>query len=376
MRCPACGCYNSSLLIDLGKLPLSVLNLASIDPTPLYTIYMVTCTECTHVYNVGYDPDFKQCDFAGCTMYNSGEEWQKHMEDVAWLVNANAKGLIVEIGAGNGEFAKMLRSKCVAFEPVKGSGCADVVETRHEFFTAEHIHELRPSVIVMRHVLEHFADPGEFLSSLSRAAFKHDTTLIIEVPNVKNAIVNQRLEDWVYEHPQHFTDRSLQVLLDKSGWQYKSMTYMYNDEVLLVKAKAKVLKTACDLSKASYNFDGIRNMLLRMGNAKERLVFWGGAGKGANMINLLDVPPEMVTVVDSDPRKVGKYVPGTKHLICSPDVLEDGSAILATTSWRVGDIAKDMKRRGIIGDLVSIECGKLKPYEEYDVEEEAESDTK
>jgi hypothetical protein len=74
---------------------------------------------------------------------------------------------------------------------------------------------------------------------------------------------------------------------------------------------------------------------------------WGGTGKSAAFLNMFGLDAERFpTVVDSDPNKVGKYVPGTGQMIQSVDSLRNKIAsptIIITTPWRANDIYREIQ---------------------------------
>lgn len=378
MNCPVCNSPHLDSLVNLGQMPLSVLGLES-DPKKsiegkVHPIDIFTCRNCSHVFNNAYDSTFAQPFVGGCTMYNSGGPWSIHMERIARYVDCAADGgKVIEIGAGNGEFAKMCNTKdYVAYEPTDDAQeCKRSVTTYQEYFRPEfNMKGDAPDVIVMRHVLEHYAKPGEFLQELSDNSRRHKLNpyLIIEVPNVQNALRDLRIEDWVYEHPQHFTPNSMHTLARMHGWAVDDMFTSYNDEVLI----ARLLPFGGELGKGrSYMFDGllrviqqVRAELMAMDTLRpDSVVLWGGAGKGATLINLLNLD---LTVVDSDKRKWGKYVPGTDLMIVEPAVLKllKPDLVVVTTSWRVKDIVEEIILNDYpVGRVANFCRGKLTTYQ-------------
>ena len=92
-----------------------------------------------------------------------------------------------------------------------------------------------------------------------------------------------------------------------------------------------------------------------------RIAFWGGAGKSAMFIRKFMLPNNAL-VVDSHESKWGMFVPGTMIEIKPPDVLLKGhpKIVVATTSWRADDIAKQIERFNIpVEKLLKFENGQL-----------------
>jgi len=380
MKCPVCSSAHLDTLIDFGLMPLSVLGLVTdADQSVAGKCHMVDiniCRSCGHVFNYGYDQGFVQPFEGGCTMYNNGGPWLEHMNWTAQYVCGCTDGKIVEIGAGNGEFARLCNyDNYIAYEPTADcEQCSKYCKTRQLYFVPEDSirHEM-PDVILMRHVLEHYAQPGEFLQRLSKACrvAKCEPYLIIEVPNITNALRDVRVEDWVYEHPQHFTPESLCALARLHGWVVDDMFTTYNDEVIIVRLTPcvgtfkKGRRQAFDAMKK--DLQETRNNLLAMHKQNPgSVVLWGGAGKGATLINMLDLSFDSIPIVDSDERKWGKRVPGTVHMIVEPAVLKllKPALVVVTTAWRVGDIAEEIRLKQLpVGSVASICQGKLVPEE-------------
>jgi len=377
MPCPICGQHETESLIDLGLMPLSVLGIQA-DPDKSiegksHSISMCRCQLCGHVYNDGYDPDFEQPFEGGCTMYNKGGPWHRHMAEVAEALRSVITiGPIVEIGAGNGEFARFLHDlPYIAYEPTDDANeCSKHVETKKQYFAPETDMDLVvPDVILMRHVLEHMTDPVGFMRRLSTEAKRSGLRpkLVVEVPCVTNALNNGRIEDWVYEHPHHFSPDSLAEAARRSGWACSHMWVTYNTEVLVAEFAVygpDMRSKRGDFINLENNINLIGNMLWEMHRERPgSVVLWGGAGKGATLINMLNAP---FPVVDSDERKWGKYVPGTPYRIESPSSLRKHlpDIVVVTTSWRVGDIAEEIVREGYpVGRVANFSNGKLVTYQ-------------
>ncbi|MFT7640068.1 MAG: hypothetical protein ACI9G1_001807, partial [Pirellulaceae bacterium] len=85
---------------------------------------------------------------------------------------------------------------------------------------------------------------------------------------------------------------------------------------------------------------------------------WGGTGKSAAFINRYSLDAERFPlVVDSDPDKVGTFVPGTGQEIQFRDVLKTNPAhtIIVPPQWRTRDILVEMQNEGIAFERILIE---------------------
>lgn len=97
------------------------------------------------------------------------------------------------------------------------------------------------------------------------------------------------------------------------------------------------------------------------------MVIWGGAGKAATFIQYYGLDREKFPyVVDSDPDKVGAFVPGTgQEIRASSDlkiILAD--IIIIPAQWRAADIYAELNLKNISYSKIIIEYdGQLIDYE-------------
>lgn len=366
--CPACHSQDVVPMFDMGFQPLSLVELRS-DPEEshnldTYAITLSICRNCTHVHNIHFNPSVARYDTAGCRMFNDGSNWKTHLDKVRSLLHGISDlDLIVEIGAGDCEFLASLDTRAVhlAVDP-----CADVERAaelglqydRALFDATTHIPTgSHDTLVIMRHLLEHLEEPRLLLEDIAKYAYGRDylTWVYIEVPSCEKALQHARVEDWTYEHPQHFTVKSLRALLHACDFDFFQIQPMYNGEVLgcLVKIEPRAkhlddIRVDRVLRRFNEVKHGISNESGWMFEHLDNIAFWGGAGKSAMFLHLFDIPNNAV-VVDSHEAKQGLYVPGTRIEIRSPEYLKQSPVdyIIATTSWRALDIRDEINQRNI-----------------------------
>jgi len=386
ITCPACHSSDLELLIDMGEQPMSLVALEK-DPhhskvQECYPIVMLICRNCTHVFNSEYKSENVKYTAAGCRMFNAGSGWQEHINDVYQMLHPitadEALDLVIEIGAGDCEFLAGIDTKAgkIAVDP-----CESVLNAarygftfyREHFDPVQHIPRGAGNVLlVLRHLLEHFERPRDILESIARAtkARPNPSILYIEVPSCENALRRCRIEDWTYEHPQHFTVGSMRALLRSAGLDHFIVLPKYSGEVLSVIVKiAPEEPHDSDLCTDLVLMDYERmeqNIAREMGWMRHHslnTVFWGGAGKSAMFIRKFHLPEDDTIVVDSDEEKWGMCVPGTGIKIQPPSVLQDvrPDYVIATTSWRADDIRDEIVRDDIpCKTLLKFEGGELR----------------
>lgn len=366
--CPACHSQDVVTMFDMGFQTLSLVELqdnpdASHDLAE-HAITMAICYNCTHVHNLHFNPDVISYDAAGCRMFNSGSNWQIHLDKVrSTLYGIENLDLIVEIGAGDCEFLASLETRAtrLAVDPCEDVERAEelgLLYDRALFSATTHIPEgSQDTLVILRHVLEHLEEPRELLEPIANYARNRDclTWVYIEVPSCENALKRSRIEDWTYEHPQNFTVKSMTALFHACGLDYFMIEPLYGDEVLSCLVKVSPKQTHIDdvrVDNVLANYrrvrHGISEEIQWLREHSHEVVYWGGAGKSAMFLNMFDVPEDAI-VVDSHDAKWGMYVPGTKIEILSPECLKQRPVgyIVATTAWRALDIRDEINQQNI-----------------------------
>ena len=135
------------------------------------------------------------------------------------------KKTIVEVGAGNGELAKILSNESlfeeiILIEPQP----LDVVLPSCKILQAElsEVNLIEPADVVLAfEVLEHINDPKAFLSDISKI-ISEDGLLIMSTPNVDGFEVNRlgNLSNAImFDHVRLYSTESIRVLLEQEGWE-------------------------------------------------------------------------------------------------------------------------------------------------------------
>ncbi|MCC6174155.1 MAG: methyltransferase domain-containing protein [Chloroflexi bacterium] len=379
--CPACGYHVAVPFYDGGAQPLATLAWpGSIDeartmlPLPLN---FVSCVDCGHVWNAAFDYRAVPYTDKPNLMFNRGLLWSGHLQAIrsAILERVPARPTVVEIGHGDASFLAALAAdrpegRFVGFDP-NGTARADgvPVELRAALFDPRvHLAELRPDLIVSRHVLEHLTDPLGFVQQLSFGAVCGgiQPLLYLEVPCIDRAIETRRTVDFYYEHNSNYTTESFTRMLQRCGVSIDSIGHGYDGEVIFAfirlggaarqveyARRARSFRDATDRSRAT-----ITRQLDALATSGARVAIWGGTGKSAAFIHQHGADAaRFPLVVDSDAAKAGTFVPGTGQQIQFRDVLhaQPVDVVIVPPQWRARDIVAEMRLVGIAVERVLIE---------------------
>ena len=359
--CIVCGHRLSSLFFT-SEQPIQTLSWPKTEEEALNSkilpLNFVQCINCGHIFNTEFiyeNINYKNNDNL---MFNNSLCWGECINQTKeFLISTlSENSVVVEIGCGNGEFLHSLAkkrpdSKFYGFDPNNTSGIDSEISNlffyKDYFDLSDDLKRLKPNLIISRHMLEHLSMPSEFLQTLVYHCEKNNipTKLYIEVPCVDNAIQDNRISDFYYEHNSHFTSESFVALFTVSGCRIVRIQTIFNNEVLA--GLVAINYADCKVEKVNQANSFIKNSIAvkkNMEQVKKQLLFkkqpiviWGGSGKAAMFINYFNFNKEdFPIVVDSDRRKQIFFVPKAGQKICSPDILHEipPSIIIIATKWR------------------------------------------
>lgn len=380
--CPVCGFGVAAAFFEGDRLPLATLGwpasaAEAVAMTPLAHDF-VQCPACSHVWNRSFRyADVPYADNAN-RMFNNGLIWRGHLAQSCELLVGRMPPAptIVEIGCGEGHFLRALGEACGEGAKVLGFDPSTHAETGQGFeFHARLFDPLAdmatyaPDAVVIRHVIEHLTDPAVFLEQIAWAAsgLGKDVWLFVETPCIDRVFGGLRTADFFYEHFSHFTSGSFRTLMGRAG-EVIQLQHGYDGEVIYAVVRLEVAaasrlqaaRTEAFRVGAEASLRALRTQADELAATGLSVAIWGGTGKGAAFINQIGLNADRFPlVVDSDPTKVGTYVPGAGQEIQFRDVLKTNAAdiILIPTQWRAADIIREMANEGIGADRVLVEHG-------------------
>ena len=379
--CPACAHHVAVPFYDGGRQPLTTLawplSTAEARTMKRLPLSFVRCVDCGHVYNQDFHYDEVPYSEKPNLMFNQGILWKEHLNTVCELIlkRLPANPVVIEIGCGEGHLLRALakarpEGRYVGFDPngtIETQG--GLIEAYNELFLPEkHMGIYKPDMIISRHVLEHLMNPLGFVQTLSFTAgwLALDTQLFIEVPCIDRVFETGRTADFFYEHNSNFTVTSLTRLLERCALSVDDVQTSYDNEVVFGLAQLGLNTTQKAITQealafqAQYttSFHNIQKNLDMLHQTGQAFAIWGGTGKASAFINQYHLDAERFPlVVDSDPDKVGTYVPGMGQRIESVSILVETpvDTIIIATQWRANDIILEMQAKGIRAESILIE---------------------
>ncbi len=170
----------------------------------------------------------------------SYEQKKKHLSFLRGIINSSSS--VLEVGSGWGTFLKVIKDEyncqvkgielsSLAAQVAKDYYNLSIIEQSLEQYIIQKSSNETYDVIMMHHVLEHFLNPKEMLSSL-RHIITPNGYVYIAVPNV--AKPDEPIDKFFrIEHTYYFSPTSLSLLLRQSGFSIKKI-HVGNRDIKLI----------------------------------------------------------------------------------------------------------------------------------------------
>lgn len=375
--CLACGGSNVYPLVDLGLAPTSTGALhaeaKAAREVPRGRLDLAVCRNCGHVFNAAFDPELLDYDEDYDNSLHFSPSFRRYARELAgWLVgDVDLHGAhVVEIGSGQGDFLLELTARAegtgTGYDPTfQPDEAPEGVRFVADYFRPDQDVEAF-DLLVARHVLEHLADPAAMLSSL-RAAAPDCSRFYLEVPAAEFNFSPEGMWDCIYPHVSYFSATSFAALLGRSGLEVERLGTGFEGQFLWALARpvqpslvqpdvAEVQKHLERLSRFVDRWDEtVGHWRQHLDGDESRLALWGAGAKGVTFLNAVDPGGDLV-VVDINPRKWGRFLPGSGHRVVAPETLmsQEPSTVLITNPVYGSEIAEQLRDMGLEPDIVPV----------------------
>ncbi|MGH9197532.1 MAG: methyltransferase domain-containing protein, partial [Acidimicrobiia bacterium] len=199
---------------------------------------------------------------------------------------------------------------------------------------------LEADLICCRHTLEHIPDVAHFVGLTKLAADNvAGSAVCFEIPEMMRILREGAFWDIFHEHCTYFTPGSLGRVFRSVGFEITDLSVDYDDQYLFIEAtptqngsEAHPLEeTVSELKDAIQHFQSVvssridlwRSILAEAKGDGRRAVLWGSGSKAVAFLNAIGFEDVIEYVVDINPYRHGKFMPGTSQQIVSPDLLKD-----------------------------------------------------
>lgn len=354
-NCPNCGANAMSKFYEAKSVPINSCLMMSTQPQALQfprgDVELGFCSNCGFISNLAFDSS--KMDYStmcpeeqgfSATFNAYARKLATHLIQEYDLHNKS----ILEIGCGRGDFLAMLcelgSNSGVGIDPSSVSGniqnkMADRLTFIHDYYSVRYS-KYTGDLVCCRHTLEHIHNTAEFINNVRHAiGSRLNTTVFFEVPDVTRILREVAFWDIYYEHCSYFNLGSLARLFRFCKFEINNLTRDYFDQYLLIEAKPvihasgkvfeveeSVKETADNVHSFSTNcqikLSQWKNRLHQIETDNRRAVVWGSGSKCVSFMTTLGIKDEIEYIVDINPYRHGKFIPGVGKQIVAPEFLK------------------------------------------------------
>jgi len=365
MKCRHCYSELTLPLVDLLTSPPSNAYLTQQMlhmPEKYFPLRVLVCTECWLVQNEDYAGADKLFSSEYAYFSSFSTTWLQHAEqyvsDMVGRFGLNENALVVEVAANDGyllQYAKARGIPCLGIEPTTSTANAarakgiDVVE---EFFGVNLARQLvaqgrQADLTAANNVLAHVPDINDFVGGFA-AILKPSGVSTFEFPHVLRLIAENQFDTIYHEHYSYLSLTAVKRIFEHNG-----LTVFDVEELpthggsLRVFAQRKdsgsravsqnvgkmlEIESAAGMTSVAFyagfqeKANKVKNdflaFLIDARRAGKQVVGYGAAAKGNTLMNYAGVRPDLLSyVVDRNPAKQGKFLPGCRIPIVAEEML-------------------------------------------------------
>ena len=373
--CRSCGHDDVVPVLDLGRTPLanSLLTPEQLGrPEPTYPLAIAFCTGCSLVQLThAIPPEAMFSDYLYLSSYS--DTVADNAEDIVRRVLAERPlgpdHLAVEVASNDGY---LLRHYVAAGVPVLGidpaASIAAVAESRGvptlvSYFGIDLARQLRDEgrradVLHANNVMAHVPDINGFIAGIAHL-LADDGVAILESPYLGDLVEHLEFDTIYHEHVFYYSLTAIDALLGRHGLEVQDCERIpiHGGTLRLFAghagarptspavAELRAAEATAGMATLAY-YTGfaarvgelagqLRALLSSLKEEGARIAGYGAAAKGATLLNVAGVGTETLDfVVDRNPHKQGRYMPGVHIPVSAPErLLEERPEYLLLLAW-------------------------------------------
>ena len=388
--CPNCGSKGLHIFYEVKNVPVhSCLMMSSKEDAidfPCGDVELGFCPECGFITNTVFDAKWS----AYAPNYEDQQSFSPTFNKFAlslankWIEKYDLHNKdVVEIGCSKGDFLFLLcergNNRGVGIDPsvVPGrvkSEARDRVKFIQEYYSKNHA-EYVGDFICCRHTLEHIQPTKEFVQTVRDSIGERtNVAFCLEIPDNTRVMQELAFEDIYYEHCSYFSPGTLARLFRSCGFEVTELYKEYGDQYLIVEAvpiaeptsdkvhpnEETVAEVAQDVAHFASGIEGKlqywKDYLTENKAENKKVVVWGSGSKCVAFLTTLDTIDKIEYVVDINPNRHGKFIPGVGKEIMSPEFLKDyqPDTVIVMNAIYCDEIGEMLKDMGVETEVIAL----------------------
>lgn len=364
LKCRHCHAELQHHCLDLGTAPPSNAYLTPERLSAPEVFYPLRLLFCAHCYLVQTE-DFTQResmfdeDYAYFSSYSSSwlQHAQKYVETMCARFSFNHQSMVVEVAANDGyllQYVKARNIPCYGIEPTASTARAakqkgiDIVE---QFFGHSLAMELcaqgrQADLMVANNVLAHVPDLNDFVRGFA-TLLKPQGVATFEFPHLLTMVQSNQFDTAYHEHFSYLSLIAVSRLFEQHGlsifdveslpthggslrvYAQTGHAHQVRDSVaqhVQIEKDAGMQELEFYLNFQAQAVSAKNALLIYLLTCQQQgisVAAYGAAAKGNTFLNFAGIRSDLISfVVDKNPQKQGKFLPGSRIPIVDIDFLK------------------------------------------------------
>ena len=368
MNCRHCQSPIRLPLIDLGSAPPSNAYLTHVTlrrPEKWFPLKVVVCESCWLVQAEAYSraAELFNEEYAYFSSFSS--QWLRHAEnyvrEMSERFGLGGESFVVEVASNDGyllQYVKDRGIRCLGIEPTASTAAASRIkgiDTIEEFFGVELAARLaadgqQADLMAANNVLAHVPDINDFAKGFVVLLKPHGVATF-EFPHLLNLIEEAQFDTIYHEHFSYLSLNTVNTIFAANGlsvfdaeehpthggslrvFAQRADTGRHPQTNRLGDLMEKELRAGMRSAAFYANFqakaekvkDDFLAFLIEARRVGKKVAAYGAAAKGNTLLNFAGVRPDLLSyVVDKNPAKQGKFMPGSRIPIVDESRMRKG----------------------------------------------------
>jgi len=381
MKCRHCSAPLTLTFIDLGSAPPSNAYLTERDlkrPERWYPLRVLVCSECWLVQTEDYAgaEEIFTDDYAYFSAFS--KTWLDHAKAyVSRMVDRfhlGSHSLVVELAANDGYLLQYVAARkipCLGVEPTASTAQSardKGIEVIEKFFGVSLAREMvgagqLADLVAANNVLAHVPDINDFTAGVA-ILLKETGVATFEFPHFLNLVAHNQFDTIYHEHYSYLSLTAVRRIFERNGLSVFDVEELpthggslrvyaqrtggaqgcsHAVDALLRREQAAGVASVEFYAGFQKRSDRTKNeflgFLLEARRAGKSVAGYGAAAKGNTLMNYAGVRPDLLPyVVDKNPAKQGKFLPGTRIPIVSEERLRgERPDYIVVLPWNIRD---------------------------------------
>jgi SAM-dependent methyltransferase len=380
MKCRHCAADLKFQLIDLGSAPPSNAYLTAISlrrPEKWFPLKVLVCESCWLVQAESYSRASELFNDEYAYFSSFSDAWLEHSKNyVGAMVDRfelNSSSHVVEIASNDGyllQYVKQRGIPCLGVEPTASTANAarlKGIETVERFFGVELASELVASgksadLTAANNVLAHVPDINDFVKGFSVLLKPHGVATF-EFPHLYQLVTERQFDTIYHEHFSYLSFTTVSEIFQSQGLvvfdveeigthggslrvfaqradtgehpitdRVRSMARLEADAGMRQRSFYEGFERDAELAKAK-----LLDVLVQAKLEGKTVAAYGAAAKGNTFLNYAGVKADLINfVVDRNPAKQGKWMPGSRiPIVDEMHLKREKPTIIVILPWNI-----------------------------------------